>query len=314
MRSSSTRFLAEFSDTEELSRVLSSVDVHAIQLSKGKFRARLDKRAVAGWGLQSIDFFEGTTSCSGSAAKKKFAFLVPVKLGPECKLLGKPLTHSSVAIYAPSSEHADISSAGLHEFVITAPEDFLERAEREEVLSHLPRQGADNFSFPTERVALLRSILKYSAAATQDGITSPEIDRNFSDMMERALVHVLSHDTVRVTNGRPKLCRESMHRSVAAALEQAEDSVVFQTELAKSLDVSLATLHRFFVDWFGLPPSRYLLTRRLYLARKRLSSGEYSTVTEVATSCGFWEFGRFSTRYREQFGELPSETLKRSGG
>ena len=32
----------------------------------------------------------------------------------------------------------------------------------------------------------------------------------------------------------------------------------------------------------------------------------------IAADFGFWEFGRFSGQYRRLFGELPSETLRRS--
>jgi AraC-like DNA-binding protein len=36
-----------------------------------------------------------------------------------------------------------------------------------------------------------------------------------------------------------------------------------------------------------------------------------ATVTEVATECGFFHLGRFSARYRQAFGEVPSSTLAR---
>jgi AraC-like DNA-binding protein len=35
-------------------------------------------------------------------------------------------------------------------------------------------------------------------------------------------------------------------------------------------------------------------------------------VHDVATRWGFWNLGEFAADYRRQFGELPSETLRRT--
>jgi AraC-like DNA-binding protein len=60
-------------------------------------------------------------------------------------------------------------------------------------------------------------------------------------------------------------------------------------------------------------PKQYLLLRRMNLARHALSVGDplVTTVTEVATEHGFWQFGRFAGDYKFLFGELPSVTLRR---
>jgi AraC family ethanolamine operon transcriptional activator len=43
-----------------------------------------------------------------------------------------------------------------------------------------------------------------------------------------------------------------------------------------------------------------------------LQPGESTSVSGEASRWGFLHFGRFSGEYRETYGELPSETLRRS--
>jgi len=63
----------------------------------------------------------------------------------------------------------------------------------------------------------------------------------------------------------------------------------------------------------GVGPKRYLLLRRLHLARRALceAAPDATTVTDIATRYGFWHFGRFAGEYRSLFGESPSITLHR---
>jgi AraC-like DNA-binding protein len=62
-----------------------------------------------------------------------------------------------------------------------------------------------------------------------------------------------------------------------------------------------------------MSPKRYLLLRRMNFARQALRDGSpgATTVTEIATQYGFWQFGRFAGEYRSLFGESPSATLGR---
>jgi transcriptional regulator GlxA family with amidase domain len=81
----------------------------------------------------------------------------------------------------------------------------------------------------------------------------------------------------------------------------------------KAIGVSGRTLRMCCQEHLGMSPKRYLLLRRMHLARRALRDGapDVTRVTEIATRHGFWQFGRFAGEYKLLFGEAPSATLHR---
>ena len=92
------------------------------------------------------------------------------------------------------------------------------------------------------------------------------------------------------------------------------DQPLHMAELSAQVGASYWILRDCCLEYLGMSPKRYLWLRRMHLARWALRSadGERTTVTEIPSDYGFWEFGRFSVAYRSLFGELPSATLRRS--
>jgi AraC family ethanolamine operon transcriptional activator len=85
------------------------------------------------------------------------------------------------------------------------------------------------------------------------------------------------------------------------------------SELCEAAGVSERTLQYAFKEAMGMSPIAYLNRLRLHQVRKSLRAATHAstTVTKEALRWGFWHLGNFSKAYRENFGELPSETLRR---
>ena len=84
-------------------------------------------------------------------------------------------------------------------------------------------------------------------------------------------------------------------------------------DVAQLSDVSERTLRTYFQQYFGVSPRKYIELRRLHLAKRILEQGEEHefTVGQIAGHVGYWDFGRFASRYHKLFGEFPSVTLRR---
>lgn len=83
-------------------------------------------------------------------------------------------------------------------------------------------------------------------------------------------------------------------------------------DVAQACGVGVRALAKGFGRHLGMSPSQYLLDLRLERVRAQLlQKPDIGSVTAVAQSWGFSNPGQFAARYRQRFGERPSETLRR---
>jgi transcriptional regulator GlxA family with amidase domain len=83
--------------------------------------------------------------------------------------------------------------------------------------------------------------------------------------------------------------------------------------LASVSGVSEAHFARVFKQAFGLPPHRYLLTRRVERAKALLRDTELA-ITEIAFQTGWNSLGTFGRTFRDITGESPAELRARQQG
>lgn len=83
-------------------------------------------------------------------------------------------------------------------------------------------------------------------------------------------------------------------------------------DIARACGVGVRALSRGFEKHLNTSPQQYMIQHRMERVRAELLLGGSATVTDVAFKWGFLHLGTFASRYRQCFGELPSETLRRA--
>ncbi|HYH73949.1 MAG TPA: AraC family transcriptional regulator [Nocardioides sp.] len=146
---------------------------------------------------------------------------------------------------------------------------------------------------------------------------SPQARREASRLLGHTLLHTFPNDVV-LGAGRLELDRDrrdatpSTVRRAVDIIESHAHEDLSLAELARRCDVTPRALQYAFRRHLGCTPMSYLRRVRLDLVRQALRDGSFLTVTDAATSYGFFNPGRFAAEYRELFAENPGQTLHRS--
>ncbi|MBR0900927.1 AraC family transcriptional regulator [Bradyrhizobium tropiciagri] len=147
--------------------------------------------------------------------------------------------------------------------------------------------------------------------------TQAELSPAATDFWRRSIIEAIS---VAVLRALPPV-RERAVRNYSKLVRDAERYLearsarpVHISEICRALNVSRRGLHRAFEETLGVGPIAYLRRKQLHAVYSALARGDAKSVTDVALEHGFTELGRLSRTYNSLFGELPSQTLRRSQG
>jgi AraC-like DNA-binding protein len=150
------------------------------------------------------------------------------------------------------------------------------------------------------------------AKTAPDILAHTEVARALEQALVQAMVLCIGGG-VTTESSRAHHRHAEIMRRLEAVLEANPDRTLYAAELCAATGASDRTLRACCQEHLGMSPMRYLWLRRMHLARRglRVANPAATTVTEIATSYGFWELGRFSVAYRSLFGESPSAALRR---
>lgn len=297
---------------EDMSAAVSNFfDLQAVQLEAGEMKCQIDFIA-AGHAFMYLEHYPRRTHLTGELLNNRFGIAVPVA-GPSLKFSGEEMDRCRLASAMTGEEMDVFAPGGLKQFVVLV--------DHARLLSM-----ADEAGLPVEVQRALRP-----GRSTMPLVAKPRVVASLSRRLQHVLrlaaagelsmdaayledwiyAQVLSIlDAKDVPCGRPPAA-VLVRRAVE--ISEPQSGLVRIAQLCSRLRVSPGTLEKAFKSVTGVTPHAFFLRQRLNQARKvllREDTGQ-RTVTEVALSLGFSELGRFAVRYREMFGESPSDTLRR---
>ena len=152
-----------------------------------------------------------------------------------------------------------------------------------------------------------------NAASYPEFETSPAAVNAMAEVFKVATRIVAPGQFVVPACGRTRLSRRLIIERSMELIEQRIRDPLSVADLAVNGDVSERTLRRIFNQYFGVGPAKYIQLKRLNQIHRALlkADRDETSVTDVALANGEWEMGRLAARYRQLFGELPSETHKK---
>jgi AraC-like DNA-binding protein len=172
--------------------------------------------------------------------------------------------------------------------------------------------------FVTPAPAAMARLQRLHAAAGHLAEVAPEViaDTHAARGLEQALIEVMVDCFSRGQEDESGLAQGQhaiVMRRFRQVVEENPEEPLYIPEICNAIRVSGRTLQTCCQEHLGMGPKRYLMLRRMNLARRalRMAAPGAASVTDIATRYGFWQLGRFAVEYQALFGEAPSATLRR---
>lgn len=315
---------AESADVDEHGRQAASWRLHYDQLGAGRFHGSLEEVRLPG--LQVFrERLNQRVRQRGDLGSARFAFALVGRAGGDgaadagpLALNGQRLPGADCALICNDAE-VDLCTPADIEIVGIDADRALVLQVAADVCPDLQADAMRRFAearidpAATRRVGDLLMLAHQTARLAPWMLQAAASRQQLADTLLLELAEVLpAPDTWRFE---PQALRRK--RLVDRACDRMlahPDQPPSLLEVCCEVGASRRKLTDCFQEALGVSPAHYLRVIRLNGVRRTLLAGEpgIAGVYDAAVRWGFWHFGEFSRAYRLQFGELPSQTLRRS--
>lgn len=248
-------------------------------------------------------------TANAQALPGSYSFAIPWNIRATTVYNGVTMDGGIISLWRPGAEIYS-TSGGCDFLYITVPVPLIEQQLLLLRGWALPKHDTIFSLSGTEAVRSITQLVDHMIEVLKDDPDpSGELLQNMQRTLVTQLVMALSPRAWDHSKGHQDIFTRAL-RFVREHLHEP----IYMAELCRTSGAGERLLREVFKEFTTLPPIPFLNYLRLQHAHRLLLEGDpvSMTVKYAALDSGFWDLGRFSTRYKSVFGESPSDTLARS--
>lgn len=303
-------------DIDHMGELVRPWNVHLRKLNKGNdFIGKVDSLVAKDFIIIKTDF-SSVLEQVGAPPEGMRTIWIPVDDAQHFYWRNNTITGNTLGFFPLGAELDATSKPGFRVYVISIPE--------EQFISHAYKLGLDwthieksNFKdhkeLPIDKIDLIRNHI-CKLFDLKKCFINTSLNHAF-DNLKDSLVDLLILNTLH------HIKRSKPNRSNRLRVFKNFKDYIYanpfmsynSSELCTFVGASERTLQYTLKDYTGLSPAQFYKGLKLSLLRERLKISDpiNTKINQLAHEFGFWHTAQLAVDYRNQFGELPSETLKR---
>jgi len=305
----------DFQEFDHLAQAARDWDLRLQKLGADPFWGRLDQ-VILGRVRVSRARFGSALLQEGSSPPGMHTFGVPALGSEHYRWRNRQVTPELLLLFPREGEFQSISGSGFDSYPISIAANYLvEVAADLGIPEHRLRSEGEVLRPRKRDLASFRAhIRRVLDLASQDTLFEEPgvpgvVEEETTEMLVRTLAGAESLRPLRMR------LRDRAIRKAEEVIHGVGTEPLRVRDLCSASGASWRTLDYAFQEKYGIPVKRYLTIQRLNgVRRDLLRCDDRTTVSGVAARWNFWHMGELAARYRQLFGELPSETLKRARG
>lgn len=221
----------------------------------------------------------------------------------------------TAAILGPNRESTMRWSADCVQIAVKVRRELID-ATLERLLGYPPDEMAEfSLGLDLSTTSGLQWVAAVRMLRDSIDIGAPDfVLESLEELVLRQLLATATSNFSTRLQGNPRPARPRNITRVIDVIESEPGTPHTVTSLASVAGVSVRSLQAFFSEHLGITPMEYLRKVRLSRCRsafQQAEPGDGQTVADIAFQHGFSHLPRFAAAYRKQYGESPSDTLRR---